>query len=307
MQKIVVTGATSMIGAALIEEAVKNEIQVLAIVRENSSRLDRLPKSELITVISCDIEKLKQFPFLKDKYDTFYHFAWNYTDGNGRKDATLQAKNIITTLEAVELANRLGCKKFIGAGSQAEYGNVEGKISPATNTNPDVPYGISKLAAGKLAEKLCEQYGMDFVWGRIFSVYGKYDNEWTMIIYAIEQFLKGEPAQFSAATQTWNYLNEHDAGKVFYLLGNCEATHGIYCVAHPKSFPLRAYIEKIAEVFGSNSRCIFAKENPNVKMIELNADVKKLIDDIGFIPKVSFEEGIRETINYRKIQKFRGE
>ena len=79
MHKIVVTGATSMIGVALIEEAIKNHVKVLAIVRENSKRLERLPKSELLQVLPCDIEKLNSLPQIEDTYDIFYHFAWNYT------------------------------------------------------------------------------------------------------------------------------------------------------------------------------------------------------------------------------------
>ena len=92
MNRIVVTGATSMIGVALIEEAIKNNVKVLAIVRENSLRINRLPKSDLIEIVSCDIEELDSFPQIKEKYDVFYHFAWNYTDKGGRNNPILQAK-----------------------------------------------------------------------------------------------------------------------------------------------------------------------------------------------------------------------
>lgn len=56
-----------------------------------------------------------------------------------------------------------------------------------------------------------------------------------MLNYAIDSFMKGEPAKFSFATQMWKYLYEEDAGKVFYLLGEKEVDSGIYCAANKES------------------------------------------------------------------------
>lgn len=300
MKKIVVTGATSMIGVALIQEAIKNNVKVLALVRENSSRLKRLPESELIKCLACDVDNIKDLRIDAEDYDVFYHMAWNYTDKEGRKNPKLQALNITTTLDAVELACRLGCRKFVGAGSQAEYGHVNGIITHDTHAEPEIPYGIAKNAAGKLSRNLCDQLGMKFVWGRIFSVYGKYDNEGTMINYAIDQFIKGEEAHFSASTQKWNYLHEQDAGRAFYLLGECKNTSGIYCVANNKSDKLSHYIETMGRAFGPDAKYVYAAQDDNNKAIELNADISKLYNDTGFEPKVHFEDGIKEVIEFRK-------
>ena len=50
----------------------------------------------------------------------------------------MQEPNIQYTMDAVCLAKRLGCKLFVGAGSQAEYGRVDGKIGSNTPVNPEV-------------------------------------------------------------------------------------------------------------------------------------------------------------------------
>ncbi len=306
MKRIVITGATSMIGVALIKEAIENNIEVLAIVRENSPRKNRLPKSNLIRIIECDIETLNKFPDMNEKYDVFYHFAWNYTDRKGRNDPKMQAQNIANTLEAVELAKRLGCQKFIGAGSQAEYGIVQEKISSDTMTNPNTPYGIAKNTAGNMSKIMCEQLDMQFVWGRIFSVYGCLDNEGTMINYAIDQFIEGKEAKFSSALQMWNYLNEKDAGKIFYLLGKSKEATGIYCIANKESMPLRKYIEIIKTTFGESAKCNFASEDLQKKKVTLDADIDKLQSDINFVPEITFEQGIKEVIEYRKTKYTRG-
>lgn len=299
MKRAVVTGATSMIGAALIRECIANNVEVLAIVRRQSARLDRLPKSDLVKLYECELDELDTAGGDGQEYDAFYHLAWAYTSKADRDDPVLQEMNIRYTLEAVKLAHRLGCSRFIFAGSQAEYGRVDHVITPYTEINPLISYGMAKYAAGMLGRKLCSRYGMLHIWGRIFSVYGCYDNEGTMLNYAIDQFIKGEPAGFSAAVQLWDYLWEDDAGKIFYLLGERVNESKVYCIANGKPRPLREYIMEMKKAFGGKPECVFESE-PDPRAINLRADVSELVKDIGYTPDTSFEEGIKKMIGFRK-------
>ena len=198
------------------------------------------------------------------------------------------------------MAHRLGCRKFIGAGSQAEYGPVDGIISEDTEPNPLSAYGMAKLSACLLSRRLCEQYGMQHIWGRIFSVYGCNDNEGTMLNYAIDQFVKGEPAKFSAAIQMWNYLHETDAGVMFCLLGEKPVEPGIYCIANPESGVLRTYIETLREMYGPEAQCEFDLPSADNPLFGLNVNMKKTVEAIGYSPKISFREGIGNIIQDRK-------
>ncbi|SDH60034.1 Nucleoside-diphosphate-sugar epimerase [Pseudobutyrivibrio sp. 49] len=296
--RVVITGATSMIGVALINECVKNGDRVLAIVREGTRRLKRLPESYLIQIEFADLDNLDNVKGDGKPYDVFYHFAWGHTSKVERDLPLAQEDNIRTTLEAVELANKLGCKKFVGAGSQAEYGNYSCEITEDTVPNPTTSYGISKLSANLLSRRMCEQLDIKHIWARIFSVYGCNDNEGTMLDYAINQFIKGETASFSAATQTWNYLFESDAGRMFYLLGIKEVESGIYHVAGNESKPLRKYIEQVASKF-KDAMCEFAVSGDKpVYGIEPNTD--KSYKALEFEPEITFDEGIRRVIESTK-------
>ena len=301
MKRIVVTGATSMIGIALIEECIKNDVEVLAIIRKNSNRLYRLPQSELLHIVECDLDELETISSEKS-YDVFYHLAWAYTSKEYRDDPILQEKNIRYTLDAVNLAKNLGCGKFVGAGSQAEYGKVDHIITPDTPVFPSTAYGMAKYAAGRLSEKLCSQYNLVHVWGRIFSVYGRYDNEGTMLEYAIKQFIKGEKAIFSAAVQIWNYLYEDDAGKIFYLLGEKNVIGGIYAIANYESKILRQYIEEMVKVYGGKVNYEFAPIDAKKSELNLNVDTSKTIQAVGYIPQVTFSEGISKMITYLRLK-----
>lgn len=289
-----------MIGIALVNQCIENEVEVLAIVRRKSKHLHRLQKSDLLKIYECDLDQLDSMEKDDKCCDVFYHLAWDYTIKKDRDNPILQETNIKYTLQAVELARRLGCTKFIGAGSQAEYGKVDSVIGPDTQESPLIAYGMAKCAAGKLSRKLCEQYGMEYVWARIFSVYGRYDSEETMISYAISCFLENKTARFSAAMQNWDYLSEKDAGKIFYLLGKCAVKSGVYCIAHGKARPLRSFIEEIRAAFPAGTRCEFAKEEDSKDVIGLQADISGLISAIGYTPEITFEEGIKDVIKYKR-------
>lgn len=298
--RIVISGATSMIGVALIKECIKNKCDVLAIVRKNTSRIGRIPESEFVHIEYADLDSITSVKGDGNPYDVFYHFAWGHTVKEERDDPFAQEDNIRTTLQAVELAHKLGCQKFIGAGSQAEFGPVNGIISADTRPEPVTAYGMAKLSAGMMSKKRCEQLGMTHIWGRIFSVYGCNDNAGTMIDYAIHQFQRGEVAEFSSATQMWNYLNEEDAGKIFYLFGDREIESGVYCVANNESRVLREYIEEVKEAFGKDVQCEFAAPGENDSVFGLEADIQKTIDAIDYVPQVTFKEGIMQILNGSK-------
>ena len=70
MKRIIITGATSMLGVALIEECVAHGIEVVALVRRNSSKTTVLPSSPFVTVIEADLNDLKSIAYEKwPEYD----------------------------------------------------------------------------------------------------------------------------------------------------------------------------------------------------------------------------------------------
>lgn len=293
-----------MIGTALIEECVKNNIEVYAVVRRSSGKQNRLPNNSLVHLIDSSLETLEQLPeLIPEKCDTFYHIAWGNTGENRNRSTELQSRNIYYTLSAVRTAHALGCRRFIGAGSQAEYGPMDvERISPDSPTNPTTPYGASKLASGHLAGMLCKELGMDFIWPRIFSVYGIYEKETTMIASGLRKMLKGEPTEFTPALQRWDYLYSKDAGRAYYLIGEKGRNGSVYCIGSGRARPLREYILKMAEITGADAPGIGARPYPSGAVMNLCADTDNLYADTGFVPKYTFEEGIRETVAWLKGQ-----
>lgn len=291
-----------MIGVALIEECLRHDIEIYAVVRSSSGKAGRLPLSEKIHLTDCSLEDLPDLPGrIPGGCDTFYHIAWGNTGEARNKSTELQSRNIFYTLQAVRAAAELGCRRFIGAGSQAEYGPMDvEKISPDSPVNPSTPYGASKLAAGHLAGMLCRELRMDCIWPRIFSVYGKYEKETTMVASGLRKMLAGEPTEFTPAMQRWDYLYSRDAGRAFYLIGEKGKGGSVYCVGSGQARPLKEYIEEMAALTGAGKPGIGAKPYPPGAVMNLCADIGTLTGDTGFIPEYTFEQGIRETIEWIK-------
>ena len=289
-----------MIGTALTEVAVRNGTEVYAIIRPDTQRKDRLIESPLIHPVYGDLDHLLEIDGLPADCDALYHFACVGTSKATRDNARIHERNIRYTLDAVELAEKAGCRRFVGAGSQAEYGPVYGdRIDENTKYDPVISYGVGKFAAGALSRKLCREKNIEHVWGRIFSVYGPHDNKGTMLDYAIDCFIKGEVAHFSASKQMWNYLYESDAGEMFYRLGCYDVAPDTYFVANAESMQLKEYIKILIDTFGPEANAEFANDAdfPNP---ELDVDMMKTINAIGYMPMIGFKEGITKMIEAKK-------
>ncbi len=298
-QRIVITGPTGAIGIALIKKCIEQDIEVLAICRKGSDRIKNIPKNPLVKILELDLNEYNSFtPDEAEKYDVFYHLAWNGTVGNARNDMELQVKNIQYTLDAVRLAKKFGSYTFIGAGSQAEYGRVEGILRPDTPVFPENGYGMAKLCAGQMSRAVCEQLGIGHIWARILSVYGPYDGENSMVMSSLHKMLANEPTVFTKGEQLWDYLYSEDAADALLGLGE-KGVHGkVYCLGSGEAYPLSRYIQIMHQLTNTTQEIGLGKLPYGDKQVmHLQADISELMRDIGFVPEVSFEEGIQALIN----------
>ena len=283
-----------MIGTALLRCAIKEGIEILCIVRQDSGRLSNLPKSDLIKTVHCSINEYSKLD-ISGNYDIFYHLAWDKTFVTSRDDVDIQAANIQHTLNAVRLAKQLGCRKFIGAGSQAEYGIATEPLKPETPVNPESGYGIAKYAAGKLSRLLCAQLGLEFNWVRILSVFGPLDGANTLIMYAVNELKAGRSPEFTKCEQIWDYLYCDDAARALLAIGEKGINGKVYPLGSGSRKRLSEYLESIKNIIAPNIALQFGKKEyyPHQPM-HLCADISELASDTGWKPEVSFEDGIRE-------------
>ena len=298
VKRAIITGATGAIGTALIENLSEHGIETLVLLRKDSPRNAVIPGHPLIKKKYCALDELASAENDSgEQYDVFYHFAWAGTSGAERQNMQLQLKNIQYALDALGLAKKYGCHTFVGAGSQAEYGRVEGKLKPDTPAFPENGYGIAKLCAGYMTRELAAQLNIKHIWTRILSVYGPNDNPKSMIPTAIEKWKNGQKTAFTKGEQLWDYLFSGDAAEAFRLIGEKGVGGKTYVLGNGQARPLSEYILCAAKAMNAHELVdLGALSYAEKQVMHLQADITELVQDTGWMPKTSFEEGIRRTI-----------
>lgn len=292
----VVTGATSFIASGLLKELAIQGEKIYAVCRPGSKNSFRVLHSDKIEVVECDIGQISELNNkIKEQCDVFYHLGW---EGTGDKDNMyLQNQNVKYTLDAVGIANKLGCHTFIGAGSQAEYGLANVKLKEDTPTFPVTGYGMGKLCAGLMSRKTCEKFNIRHIWVRILSVYGPMDASSTLVMSMVNKLLNGEGPRLTKGEQVWDYLYVDDCAKALYLLSEHGQASQIYNLGSGEETLLKKYAEIIQKIVNQDIAIEFGSipYNENTPKF-LSADITKLKADTGFSPEISFEEGINKIL-----------
>lgn len=302
IKNIIITGPTGAVGTALINECVKRGIKVTAVVRKNSSRMQNIQVSPMVKLVECNLDELN---LLAEKvsadYDAFFHFAWDGTYGDARRDLYRQILNIKYTVDAVNLAKQLNCKVFIGAGSQSEYGHVSGVLKSDSPCNPDNGYGIAKLSACYMSRERCRELNIRHNWCRIVSLFGPYDGSYTLISTLIRSFLNGEDVDTTKGDQVWDYIYSKDAANAFIAVAEKGKEDGVYVFGSGKTRKLSDYIVCVRDMVNPKCKINFGAMSyyPN-QVMHLEADISNLTHDTGFVPQYTFEQGLKETVDWAK-------
>lgn len=301
-KRVVITGASGMIGAALAQACTAAGEEVLAICRRGSPKNDILRRFTGVEVLEADLAEYAELAgkHWGKKYDTFYHLAWAGTTGQARNDMVLQSGNIRNTLDAVELADHMGCHTFVGVGSQAEYGRCQEPLRPDSPAFPENGYGMAKLCAGQMSRCSCGQRGMRHIWARILSVYGPHGSQ-DMITLALQKILQGEHVGFTAGEQVWDYLYSEDAARALRLMAERGVSGKTYVLGSGQARPLKEYLEVMYQAACDRIKreerkagTIGIGELPygEDQVMHLEGDIEELKQDTGYSSCIVFEEGI---------------
>ena len=159
MMNIVVTGATSFLGAALVKELLRREHQVFAVVRPGSKNRQALDGAAGAHIVELPLERLDEL----DQYvlvpcQLFFHFGWDGSGSENRMKQDVQQKNVADSMKALEGARKLGCRRFLFSGSQAEYGIYQEAMREDLECHPVSEYGKAKVQFCHQAKARCEQW-----------------------------------------------------------------------------------------------------------------------------------------------------
>lgn len=298
--RIVISGATSMIGAALTNRLLENNHEIIAVVRPNSKKTVVLKKCPKLSIVECNMEDYATLGgLIAGKVDVAISTAWNGTRGTDRNNEELQIENYKNSISFLEVMISKGCTKFLTAGSQAEYGlwTKSEKLTEEEIPHPNTQYGVYKLKFYEYANEYCRSRGCKLIEPRFFSLYGPKDYEGTLVISTINKMFENKPCELTECIQLWDFLYIDDAIDGLVKLIENDVPEGIYNFGSGYSAPLKEFVEQMKETTNSDSELRYgAIPYPATGIVNVNPDVTKLTG-IGWKPLVKFEEGIKKIIS----------
>ncbi len=303
LKKAAVTGGSSAVGLALIQKLLSEGVEALLLQRRESERRKLLPAHRLLNVELCSLEELDAYVPAAGGYDAFFHLGWADSGKDRRDDLDAQLKNVGYSCNAVRLAHRLGCKVFVGAGSQAEYGRKDAPMGPDTLCVPENAYGTAKLCAGHATKLMCREYGMRHNWARILSGYGLHDNMRSVLNSTILKSMRGERPTFSEGNQIWDFTYMDDIADALFSIAERGADGVSYPIGSGDARPLKEYLTVLCKKLGNLEDAEFGnRAYDKSQTMHLEADIRRLQEDTGWNPKVKFEDGIERVIAFHKKQ-----
>lgn len=300
-KRIFVTGGAGFLGSAVMAYLVNNNYQVIA-AKRTATNLFRCEayKNQVKWVDTTDDTFKEQV--IAFKPDVILHAAWSGVSSKERADWSVQLKNFELLSDILEISNKVGLKKLLVLGSQAEYGTIHSKVDEEYPVNALDAYSSCKLASQKIIETFCRQNSIDWYWLRVFSVFGPGEAPNWFIPWIINSQLSQTDCDLTLCEQRYDYLYIDDFVTMITKMLNPEiGSSGIYNICSGQSIQLKTIVEHIQKNISSNSKINFgALPYRANQSMQISGDNSKYNATFGAVKHTSLENAIAHTIEYYK-------
>ena len=309
--RIIVTGATGFIGAKFVEFLTNINIKVLAIGRKNLtdisfSKQKKLNKS---TYINLDMENIKLLPKKIKELSweigdncIFFNLAWGGEKKLSDLNIDSQLNNVSWCLDALHVANGLGCKKFIQVGTMEEaftkkYLDLDYKFNSQFNRH--VIYSVAKLSARYSLELISSNLDINFIYVLHSHVMGPEDDKDSFLQVTLEKLINGDELIFSSGKLYFDVISDYDCALGYYHICKNGNPNSVYWVGSGEPKPLKNYIERMYNLYPSNKELQFDKLPYNdIVLAPADFSIKNLTEDTGYLPTMTFEETVQNLYFY---------
>nr|VFJ92108.1 MAG: dTDP-6-deoxy-L-talose 4-dehydrogenase (NAD+) [Candidatus Kentron sp. LFY] len=259
-----VAGGTGFVGYQVLRELKERGIGTHAVVRTG--------KGDRLSDIS-GIERIIETPdlFAESSHwwaetcqgiDTVIHIAW-YAEPGKYLTAPQNLDCLSGTLALARGAVRAGVRRFCGVGTCFEYDLSRGVLSVDTPLDPKTPYAAAKAAAYLALSQWLPQQEVEFIWCRLFYLYGEREDERRLVPYLHRKLTAGETADLTSGKQIRDFLDVRDAARMLVnaALSDVQGAANI-CSGRPMT--VRQFAEWIADEYGRRDLLNFGARPENL-------------------------------------------
>lgn len=307
MKKVVITGVTGFFGQALAHELLKHNVVVYGIGR-NKEKLCKISSDFNFIPLRITFEEYKKLPeVIKDNdIDVFFHFAWEGGFTSAIKDFHLQMNNAAYAGDAILVAKKLNCKKFVYAGTYNQYEILNILQNNLENPRQTSIYSSAKTTGGIICKTLAAELGIQYSAGLVCMPYGKNNYSLQLTNIVIDKLLKSIPPKLVEGNNKYDLVHINDVVDAFVAIAEKGFNQKEYYVGHRKLTTFRELFIKIRDIIAPEVPLLFGeyKDNQCINYEKINLD--ELYNDTGFECKVDFKTSIQETAvwikNDRELQ-----
>jgi len=297
--KYIVTGGAGFIGSNLVDALIEQGHEVAILDDLSTGNIKNVNKKA--TIYKQDISKdLKNLYHIFEDVDCLFHLAaWARVPRSIEDPIGTNKVNVTGYLNILQ-ACRLYNIKIICSSSSSVYGDQNTHImSEFMSLSPKSPYGLQKVICEQYSELFCKLFDMSIVSLRYFNVYG--NRQVTEGAYALvigkflEQKNNNKPMTiYGDGTQTRAYTHVSDVIKANILASNIYKGlgHTILNIGTDKE----TSVNDIAKMIGGKTEHIIPSPRGKFEEMRKCANFILAKELIGWEPKVSIEDGIKELI-----------
>jgi nucleoside-diphosphate-sugar epimerase len=231
--------------------------------------------------------------------DTVVHVAWSGVSNRDRLERLQISDNIETSCHLLDASVEAGVSKFVGLGSQGEYGPFDRKITEQDLPAPTTLYGASKLAVYYLTRQLAAQTSMSYAWMRLFSAYGPRDNPVWLIPSLIQEMLAGRRPKTTLGEQSWDYLFIDDIASAILAVSTSKTAEGAFNLGSGQPIRVKTVVEKIRNLIAPQMELVFGEIPYRTDQVwHMEADITRLRTEVGWAPKTDIDVGLAATVQW---------
>jgi len=305
MANYLVTGGAGFIGSHLTEELVRRGERVRVVDSLITGKRQNLAHLTGVEFVQGDLADMAVATAAVKGIDYVLHQAAIPSVPRSVQDPiTSNRANIDASLNVLVAARDARVKRLVYAGSSSAYGNTP--TLPKVETMPTAPlspYALQKLVAEQYGQMFTQLYGLETVTTRYFNVFGPRQDPSSPYSGVISLFISAlcdgqQPKIYGDGEHTRDFT--YVANVVDGVLRACHAPAAsgeVINVATGGRVSLNQLFRAVRDLVGANFEPLYeAPRAGDVK--DSQADISKAERLLGYRPMVSFEEGLKHTVNW---------
>ena len=305
MAHYLVTGGAGFIGSHLSEELVRRGHRVRvadSLITGKRSNLDHVPRVEFLEGDLADLEFARRA--VSGCEFVLHQAAIPSVPRSVSDPITSNRANVDATLNVLVAARDAGVRRLVFAASSSAYGDTPTLPKhEGMPVNPLSPYALQKVVGEQYLQLFTRLYGLETVSIRYFNVFGPRQDpsspySGVISVFATALLENRPPTIYGDGEQTRDFT--YVANVVDGVLRACEAPRAsgqIINVATGGRISLNKLFETMRAVVGADVQPTYAASRAG-DVRDSQADIRRAREVLGYEPTVSFEEGLRNTIDW---------